>query len=310
MMKEVGYTKHHDQKGFLFIFDVPETEDCKGTENVAVTIHIPPYNEYGKIPDTQYMEVVAKLLAEADWYSIAKEEYYGKDYEGNEIAIPDEDWEYSIRYGAKRTTFIEKLDKIDPPFYDKKDLDHFISELPSHLKYGTRSIIQVLNEIKRTYHPKNGYKGTNVIEECQGMNLYQIAVSRFNEYGEYVTGSKPYMTTGKNDYRRPNYWYAVRDLLSVGKVSKHEASGRLFVETEEGFKTNLCFVDRGTIRFSIFEDEQFFNSFMMDYETTVVGKFLITTGSSIDDTKKLIELDGKYRIYQYKQNLFAFVKQQ
>jgi hypothetical protein len=191
-MKEVGYTKHHDQKGFLFIFDVPETEDCKGKENVAVTIHIPPYNEYGKMPDTQYMEVVAKLLAEADWYSIAKEEYYGKDYEGNKIAIPDENWEYSIRYGAKRTTFIEKLNKIDPPFYDKR----------------------------------------------------------------------------------------------------------------------LCPVSEQTLRFSVFEDKRYFNSFMMDYETTIAGKFSITTGNSIDKTEKLIDLDGKFNIYSLDDNLFAFVKQQ
>lgn len=26
-MKEVAYNKHHDQKGFLFIFDIPKTED-------------------------------------------------------------------------------------------------------------------------------------------------------------------------------------------------------------------------------------------------------------------------------------------
>lgn len=309
MMKEVGYTKHHDQKGFLFIFDVPETEDCKRKENVAVTIHIPPYNEYGKMPDTQYMEVVAKLLAEADWYSIAKEEYYGKDYEGNEIAIPDEDWEYSIRYGAKRTTFIEKLDKIDPPFYDKKDLDHFISELPSHLKYDTRSIIQVLNDIKRTYHPKNGYKG-NMIEQIKGLRLYQVAVSRFNEYGEYITGSKPYMTASMNDYRRPNYWYVVRGLLSVGEFSKHEGGMFLFVETKTGFKMRLCPVAEQTLRFSIFEDESYFNSFMMDYETTIAGQFSITTGNSIDKTEKLIDLDGKYNIYNLDDNLFAFVKQQ
>ena len=119
-MKEVAYNKHHDQKGFLFIFDIPETDDSKGVNDVAVTIHIPPYSEYGKMPDTQYMEVVAKLLAEADWYSIAKDEYFGKDYEGNEMSIPDEGWEYSIRYGAKRTTFVEKMRKIDPPYHDKQ----------------------------------------------------------------------------------------------------------------------------------------------------------------------------------------------
>lgn len=309
MMKEVGYTKHHDQKGFLFIFDVPETEDSKGKEDVAVTIHIPPYNEYGKMPDTQYMEVVAKLLAEADWYSIAKEEYYGKDYEGNEIAIPDEDWEYSIRYGAKRTTFIGKLDKIDPPFYDKKDLESFILDLPSPLKYDTRSIIQVLNEIKRKYHPKNGYEG-NIIARIKGLRLYQVAVSRFNEYGEYITGSNPYMTTGMKDYLKPNYWYAVRELLSVGEFSKHEGGMFLFVETKTGFKMRLCPVSEQTLRFSIFEDKRFFNNFMMDYETTIAGQFSITTGNSIDKTEKLIDLDGKYDIFNLDDNLFAFVKQQ
>ena len=307
-MKEVAYNKHHDQKGFLFIFDIPETDDSKGVNDVAVTIHIPPYSEYGKMPDTQYMEVVAKLLAEADWYSIAKNEYYGKDYEGNEMSIPDEDWEYSIRYGAKRTTFIEKLSKIKPPFHDKRDLDSFIEELPQRLKYDKRSIIQVLNEIKRTYHPKNGYKGDSVMEQIKKRVLYQTAVSRFNEYGEYITGSKPYMTTGKNDYRRPNYWYAVREILSVGEFSKHEGELFLFVETDTGLKMRLCPVGNQTLRFSVFEDESYFNSLMMDYETTIAGKFSITTGNSIDKTEKLIDLDGKYNIYNLDDNLFAFVK--
>ena len=306
-MKEVAYNKHHDQKGFLFIFDIPETEDSKGVNGVAVTIHIPPYSEYGKMPDTQYMEVVAKLLAEADWYNIAKNEYYGKDYEGNEMPIPDEDWEYSIRYGAKRTTFIEKLNKIEPPFYDKHDLDNFIEELPHCLKYDKRSIIQILNEIKRTYHPENGYKG-DIIEQLKGQVLYQIAVSRFNEYGEYITGSKPYATTSMNDYRRPNYWYAVRELLSVGEFSKHEGGLFLFVETETGLKMRLCPVGEQTLRFSVFEDERYFNSFMIDYETTIAGKFSITTGNSIDKTEKLIDLDCKYNIYNIDDNLFAFVK--
>lgn len=306
-MKEVVYNKHHDQKGFLFIFDIPETEGIKGVNDVAVTIHIPPYSEYGKMPDTQYMEIVAKLLAEADWYSIPKNEYFGKDYEGNEMSIPDEDWEYSIRYGAKRTTFVEKLGKIDPPYYDKQDLENFLEELPQHLKYDKRSIIQVLNEIKRTYHPKNGYKG-GVMEQIEGRVLYQIAVSRFNEYGEYITGSKPYMTTGKSDYLRSNYWYAVRDLLSVGEVSKHEGRMFLFVETDTGLKMRLCPIGNWTLRFSVFEDESYFNSFMMEFETTIVGKFSITTGNSIDKTEKLIELDGKYNVYNYGDNLFAFVK--
>lgn len=218
-MKEVAYNKHHDQKGFLFIFDIPETDDSKGVNDVAITIHIPPYSEYGKMPDTQYMEVVAKLLAEADWYSIAKDEYFGKDYEGNEMSIPDEDWEYSIRYGAKRTTFIEKLSKI-----------------------------------------------------------------------------------------KPHYWYAVREILSVGEFSKHEGELFLFVETDTGLKMRLCPVGNQTLRFSVFEDESYFNSLMMDYETTIAGKFSITTGNSIDKTEKLIDLDGKYNIYNLDDNLFAFVK--
>ena len=186
-------------------------------------------------------------------------------------------------------------------------MENFLEELPQHLKYDKRSIIQVLNEIKRTYHPKNGYKG-GVMEQIEGRVLYQIAVSRFNEHGEYVTGSKPYMTTGKSDYLKPNYWYAVRDLLSVGEVSKHEGRMFLFVETDTGLKMRLCPIGNWTLRFSVFEDESYFNSFMMEYETTIVGKFSITTGNSIDKTEKLIELDGKYNIYNYGDNLFAFVK--
>ena len=61
-MKEVAYNKHHDQKGFLFIFDIPETEGIKGVNDVAVTIHIPPYSEYGKMPDTQKMNTLEKTM--------------------------------------------------------------------------------------------------------------------------------------------------------------------------------------------------------------------------------------------------------
>ena len=92
---------------FIFVFDIPETANKKGKDNVKVTIYLPPYNEYGKAPDTQYMEVVAEMLAEADWYNVSIEEYSKKLENGDYISIPNEDWEYNIDYrGVKRTTFL------------------------------------------------------------------------------------------------------------------------------------------------------------------------------------------------------------
>ena len=81
---------------FVFVFDVPETANKKGRDNVKVTIYLPPYDEYGKVPDTQYMETVAEMLAEADWYNILIEEYSKKLENGDYASIPNEDWEYTI----------------------------------------------------------------------------------------------------------------------------------------------------------------------------------------------------------------------
>lgn len=308
-MKEITSSEVKESRtAFVFAFDIPETDTTKGRDNVKVTIYLPDYVAFDKKIDTEYLEVVAKLLAEADWYGVRIDEYFGEDFEGNIIGIPDEDWEYNVDYrGVRRIPFIEKLKEISVNYYDQKDLDSFMEALPTGFRQDTRPIIQVLNEIKRVYHPRTGYNSSDWLENAQAEELYSIAVSRFDEHGNFKTGSQPYSETGKNDYRTPNYWYAVRELLSVGDFSKHQSRGILYIESA-GFKMQFGHV-KGDVRFSVFEDERFFNNYMMDFLTTVTGNFVISEGyhDIEEESKKLLELSGTYKVYHYKDNLFAFV---
>ncbi|MCY7187313.1 hypothetical protein [Streptococcus gallolyticus] len=308
-MKEITNNEAKESStAFVFAFDIPETDTTKGRDNVKVTIYLPDYVAFDKKLDTEYLEVVAKLLAEADWNSIAIDEYFGEDFEGNTIGIPDEDWEYNVDYrGVSRIPFIERLKEISVNYYDQQDLDSFMEALPTGFRQDTRPIIQVLNKIKRAYHPRTGYDSPDWLENAQAEELYSIAVSRFDEHGNFKTGSQPYSETGKNDYRTPNYWYAVRELLSVGEFTKHQSRGILYIESA-GFKMQFGHV-KGDVRFSVFEDEQFFNHYMMDFLTTVTGNFVISEGyhDIEEESNKLLELCGTYKVYHYKDNLFAFV---
>lgn len=308
-MKEITSGAINQRTAFVFAFDIPETDTTKGRDNVKVTICLPDYIAFGKKLDTEYLELTAKLLAEADWNDIAIEEYFGEDFEGNIVGIPDEDWEYNVDYrGVRRIPFIERLKEISVNYYDQKDLESFMEALPTGFRQDTRPIIQVLNEIKRVYHPKKGYNSTDWLENAQAKELYSIAVSRFDRHGNFKTGSRPYGETGKDDYRTPNYWYAVRELLSIGDFTKHHSRGIIYIESA-GLKMRFEHV-RGDVRFSVFEDERFFNTYMMDYLTTVAGDFVISEGNHNieEESKKLLELSGAYMVYHYQHNLFAFVK--
>lgn len=309
-MKEITNSEVKESRtAFVFAFDIPETDTTKGRDNVKVTIYLPDYVAFDKKLDTEYLEVVAKLLAEADWNDILIDEYFGEDFEGNTIGIPDEDWEYNVDYrGVRRIPFIERLKEISVNYYDQKDLDSFMEALPTGFRQDTRPIIQVLNEIKRVYHPRTGYDSPDWLENAQAEKLYSIAVSRFDEHGNFKTGSKPYSETGKNDYQTPDYWYAVRELLSVGDCTKHQSTRTLYIESA-GLKMNIIHV-QGDVRFSVFEDDRFFNSYMMSHLTTVKGNFVISEGyNDIEkESNKLLELSGTYRIYHYQHNLFAFVR--
>lgn len=314
-MKEITSGKINQRTAFVFAFDIPETDTTKGRDNVKVTICLPDYIAFGKKLDTEYLELTAKLLAEADWNDIAIEEYFGEDFEGNTVGIPDEDWEYNVDYrGVRRIPFIEMLKEISEisgisvNIYDLDDLDYLMEELPTSFLQDTRPVIQVLNEIKRVYHPKKGYNSTDWFENAQAKKLYSIAVSRFDRHGNFKTGSRPYGETGKYDYRTPDYWYAVRELLSVGDCTKHQSTGTLYIESA-GLKMKFLRV-RGDVRFSVFEDDRFFNNYMMSYLTTVKGDFVISEGYSDmeKESKKLLELSGTYWICHYQHNLFAFVR--
>lgn len=292
-------------KSINYVFDGLELLSGKTKDNVKVTIYIP---EFKKNLDAQYLESLAKLLAEADTKDEVVEEYVGEDVYGEEMPInlSDEDLEdcyYSIDYrGMRRTPFSQKLEDLKNSLQgklekrDQEELERFIEDLPWEFLSDTRTTVQVLNKIKRTYHPKNKYDDTSMLKNIENELLYYFASCRFDSTGNYD--------------RYSSNWYVIRDMFSLGQFSKHSTQSLLFVESSD-LKTILRHVGHGTCRFSVFEDKRTFNRLSMEYLTVFKGNFSITTGGhNLDEeSTKLIELNGTYRIYTYDSNLFAFERE-
>ena len=314
---------------FVFVFDIPETESTKGKDNVKVTIYIPPYDIYGKEPDTQYMEAVAEMLAEADWQNISIDEYSKELENGEHISIPDENWEYQIDYrGVKRTTFAEKIDEIsirlgDDTFYNKdKESLALLKELaPREILLNTKTIIQVLNLLKKTYHPKNGYNLSNFEQRYNEACLYKIAVAYFDSFGRYIISSYSSFQEEREVFRhclQPSFWYIVREMLSLGEFQKFASVNGVFVETSdiklplENFRGNI-----GTLRIAYFDSEEHFNPLLMKRVTSIKGKFTLTDSSNISSESKQVlfssddkDKDVVYHIYEYDHSLLAIVKKE
>ena len=313
---------------FVFVFDIPETENTKGKDNVKVTIYIPPYDEYGKGPDTQYMETVAELLAEADWQNISIDEYSKELENGDFISIPDEDWEYNIDYrGVKRTTFAEKIDVLLKdeaiPNEDKKKLSLLKELSPREILQNTKTMIQVLDLLKKTYHPKNGYNLSDFEQRYNEARLYELAVAYFDEFGDYVVGSWNYRSYHEErgifrHHLKPNFWYAVREMLSLGEFKKFASVNGVFVETPdiklplENFRGRI-----GTVRIAYFDSKEHFNPMLMKLVTSIKGNFALTDSSSIPSESKQVlfssgdkDKDATYRIYEYDHSLLAVIKEQ
>lgn len=313
---------------FDFIFDIPETETTKGKDNVKVTIYLPPYNEYGKEPDTQYMEEVAGLLAEADWHSIPIDEYSKELENGDFVSIPDENWEYHIDYrGLKRTTFLEKIDSMIHDFEDdiidfsktREDLTLLKEFVPREILLNTKTTTQVLNLLKETYHPKNGYNLSDFTQWNKETSLYKIAVAHFDSFGRYIIDS-PIACRKENGvfchHLKPSFWYTVREMLSLGKIQKFTSVNGIFIETHgiklplEDFRGNV-----ETLRVAYFDSEEYFNPLLMGYVTSIKGNFTLTDSYSIstDSKQVLFSLDSEdknvvHRIYEYDHSLLAVVK--
>lgn len=312
-MKEISVSEGKDLrakydfpfKSINYVFDGLELLSGKTKDNVKVTIYIP---EFKKNLDAQYLESLAKLLAEADVRNEVVEEYVGTDVYGEEMPInlSDEDLEdcyYSIDYrGMRRTPFSQKLEDLKNSLQgklekrDQEELERFIEDLPWEFLSDTRTTVQVLNKIKRTYHPKNKYDDTSMLKNIENELLYYFASCRFDLAGTYD--------------RYSSNWYVIRDMFSLGQFSKHSTQSLLFVESSD-LKTILRHVGHGTCRFSVFEDKRYFNRLSMEYLTVFKGNFSITTGGHDieEESTKLIELNGTYRVYSYESNLFAFVKE-
>lgn len=312
-MKEILVSEGKDLRGkydfpfkaINYVFDDLKLQSGKKKDNVKVTIFIP---EYKNNLDAQYLESLAKLLAEADAKGEVIEEYVGKDVYGEEMSInlADEDLEdcyYSIDYrGVRRTTFSQKLEDLQHSLQGKlekreqEELERFIEDLPGEFLSDTRETVQVLNKIKRTYHPRNKYDDTSMLKNIENELLYYFAACKFELTGSYD--------------RYLSNWYVIRDMFSLGQFSKHSTQPFLFVESSD-LKTILRHVSHGTCRFSVFEDKRYFNRLSMEYLSVFKGNFSITTGGHDieEESTKLIELNGTYRIYTYENSLFAFVRE-
>lgn len=296
----------------------------KGKDNVKVTIYLPPYNEYGKAPDTQYMEVVAEMLVEADWYNISIEEYSKKLENGDYISISNEDWEYNIDYrGVKRTTFADKINVLlgnkSLSGEDKSVFRLLMEVVPYKILVNTKTMIQVLNLLKETYHPKNGYTLSNFSKWIDEVRLYEMAVAYFDEFGDYIIGSCSSYKKEREIFRhhlKPNFWYAVREMLSLGDFQKFTSVNGIFIETPdikiplENFRGSI-----ETLRIAYFDSEEHFNPMLMKLVTSIKGNFTLTDSYNIStDSKQLLfSLDSKdkdvvHRIYEYDHSLLAIVK--
>lgn len=311
---------------FAFLFNIRETKTTKGKNNVKVTIYIPPYDEYGKEPDTQYMEMVAEMLAEADWRSISTDEYSKELENGDCVFIPDENWEYQIDYrGVKRTTFAEKIDVLlkdeTIPNEDKGDLSLLKDFTPPEILLNTKTMLQVLNLLKEIYHPKNGYNLSDYCEWSKQIYLYKIVVAHFDDFGNHIVGSYYACREERRVFRhhlKPNFWYTVREMLSLGELQKFTSVNGIFVETPdiklplENFRGAV-----GTFRIAYFDSEEHFNPLLMNYVTAIKGNFSLVDSYNISTKAKqvLFSLDGEDKdvvhwIYEYDHNLLVIVKKE
>jgi len=283
-------------------------------------------DEYGKEPDTQYMEMVAEMLAEADWRSISIDEYSKELENGDCISIPDENWEYRIDYrGVKRTTFAEKIDALledeTIPNEDKGDLSLLKELSPREILLNTKTMIQVLNLLKEAYHPKNGYNLSDYCEWSKQIFLYKLAVTHFDDFGNYIIGSYYACREERRVFRhhlKPNFWYTVREMLSLGELQKFTSVNGIFVEASdiklplENFRGAV-----GTFRIAYFDSEEHFNPLLMNYVTSIKGNFSLVDSYNISMKAKqvLFSLDDKDKdavhwIYEYDHNLLAIVKKE
>lgn len=311
---------------FAFVFDIPETESAKGKDNVKVTIYIPPYSEYEQGPDTQYMEMVAEMLAEADWRGISIDEYSKELESGDCISIPDENWEYQIDYrGVERTTFAEKIDVLlkdeTIPNEDKGDLSLLKDFTPREILLNTKTMIQVLNLLKEVYHPKNGYNLSDYCEWSKQIYLYKIVVAHFDDFGNYIVGSYHACREERGVFRhrfKPSFWYTVREMLSLGELQKFTSVNGIFVETPdiklplENFRGAV-----GTFRIAYFDSEEHFNPLLMNYVTAIKGNFSLVDSYNISTKAKQVlfllddeDKDVVHWIYEYDHSLLVIVKKE
>lgn len=180
-------------------------------------------------------------------------------------------------------------------------------------------MIQVLNLLKETYHPKNGYNLSDYHEWSKQIFLYKLAVTHFDDFGNYIIGSYRACREERRVFRhhlKPNFWYTVREMLSLGEFQKITSVNGIFIETPdiklplESFRGAV-----GTFRIAYFDSEKHFNPLLMNHVTSIKGDFSLVDSYNVSTKSKqvLFSLDEKDKdavhwIYEYDHSLLAIVK--
>lgn len=207
------------------------------------------------------------------------------------------------------------------PNEDKGDLSLLKDFSPREILLNTKTMIQVLNLLKETYHPKNGYNLSDYCEWSKQIYLYKIVVAHFDDFGNYIVGSYHACREERGVFRhrfKPNFWYTVREMLSLGELQKFTSVNGIFVETSdiklplENFRGAV-----GTFRIAYFDSEEHFNPLLMNYVTSIKGNFSLVDSYNISTKAKqvLFSLDDEDKdvvhwIYEYDHSLLAIVKKE
>lgn len=267
-----------------FGYTNPDTD-----KDIKVTIYLPfsvTYDERTKT-NSHYLESIADAIANADMNGV----------EFDQTSF-DEDWGYTIDHrGYKKTTFSDKLKEIlkNTPLEEKGDIEYFLNALPLEYKNDTRFPIQVLNNIKKNYHPKNGYLKPSAFDNIQDEKLYAIASTCFDLFG---------------DYRYKNKWHIIQDMFLGHSVTKVYGKKTLLLKNNN-YSVKLSLLSDEINHIAVFNDDKHFNVYLMEHLTSFEGYFEIVAGNSafiMGDEDFVVSLSGCYTVYKYGDNLFAFVK--
>lgn len=291
-----------------YLIDVPESDEYGRYERRNIKVTITTENSQSNT------EEFAQAVAEADWYDIRPDEY-AKGF--GDYLVPatlDEPFTTEVSYsGIKTSSFKEKLQALlsaeiqaNSDVKVIKNIERLIVELPQEFLENRQYFGQVIPKLKLFLK----HKVTEVAKDTVGFNpnligyqaLYAIVCRYFHE-NLYDFYDKAYEEGFIVEVLPRQYWYDVREMLGQGTFYKVEAdrTPNIYAGTKD-FKVFVGQGKHGCVRFSIFDKDTLFNSWLMRFETKIMGLGSVFVG---EETIPLSE--GTYSIYSH-DGLFAIVK--